>query len=68
VSDVKPGKLHVKYAVVDDAAIISSANMTDDAFNRNMELGVLVRGAVVGLLVQHFDELIRAGVLVRADQ
>ena len=64
----KPGKLHVKCAIVDDAAIISSANMTDDAFNRNMELGVLVRGEVVRLLDQHFDELIRTGALTRADE
>lgn len=61
----RPGKLHVKCAIVDDVAIIGSANMTDDAFNRNMELGMLVREeATVRSLVEHFNELIRSGVLV----
>lgn len=38
----RPGKLHAKVAVVDDAALVSSANLTDDAFNRNLEVGILV--------------------------
>ncbi len=29
--------------MVDDTAIVSSANLTDDAFNRNLEVGVLVK-------------------------
>jgi phosphatidylserine/phosphatidylglycerophosphate/cardiolipin synthase-like enzyme len=37
----KPGKLHAKVAVVDDQAVFSSANLTDDAFTRNLELGTL---------------------------
>jgi cardiolipin synthase len=62
----RPGKLHGKCAIVDDVALIGSANLTDDAFNRNMELGVLVRDSVtVTTLVDHFDELIRRGVLSR---
>lgn len=57
-----PGKLHVKCAVIDDAALIGSANLTDDAFNRNMELGVLIRDcATVHAIEDHFDELIRQG-------
>lgn len=60
----RPGKLHVKCAIVDDVAIIGSANLTDDAFTRNMELGLLVRdGTTVLSLVEHFHELIRCGVL-----
>lgn len=39
----RPGKLHSKLALIDDCALVSSANLTDDAFNRNLELGVLVR-------------------------
>jgi cardiolipin synthase len=39
----RPGKLHAKVAIVDDFAISSSANLTDDAFNRNIEMGILVR-------------------------
>jgi cardiolipin synthase len=40
----RPGKLHAKIAVIDDEAIISSANLTDDAFTRNMELGAMITG------------------------
>ena len=32
----RPGKLHAKVAIVDDTALVSSANLTDDAFNRNL--------------------------------
>ena len=35
----RPGKLHAKLAIVDDTALVSSANLTDDAFNRNLEVG-----------------------------
>jgi hypothetical protein len=65
----RPGKLHAKCAIVDDVAIIGSANLTDDAFNRNMELGTLVRGvAMVSAISGHFDELIRRGTLVAVRQ
>jgi cardiolipin synthase len=61
----RPGKLHMKCAIVDDVALIGSANLTDDAFNRNMELGMLVREkATVEALSEHFRELIRAKVLM----
>ncbi len=61
----RPGKLHVKCAIVDDVALVGSANLTDDAFNRNMELGVLVRdSATVAILFCHFEELIQRKVLV----
>jgi cardiolipin synthase A/B len=65
----RPGKLHAKCAVVDDAALVGSANLTDDAFNRNMELGMLVREpSTVAAIAGHFDELIRQGVLVEVSQ
>lgn len=61
----RPGKLHMKCAIVDNVALIGSANLTDDAFNRNMELGMIVREqATVENLAEHFRELIRAKVLV----
>ena len=64
----RPGKLHAKCAIVDDVALVGSANLTDDAFNRNMELGLLVRDpTVVASLVEHFEELIRRGVLTRVE-
>lgn len=39
----RPGKLHAKMAVIDNVALVSSANLTDDAFNRNLEIGVLIK-------------------------
>jgi phosphatidylserine/phosphatidylglycerophosphate/cardiolipin synthase-like enzyme len=61
----RPGKLHMKCAIVDNVALIGSANLTDDAFNRNMELGLLFREAsTVETLSEHFRELIRAKILV----
>jgi phosphatidylserine/phosphatidylglycerophosphate/cardiolipin synthase-like enzyme len=61
----RPGKLHMKCAIVDDVALIGSANLTDDAFNRNMELGMLVREqTTVETISEHFRELIRVKVLV----
>jgi len=60
----RPGKLHAKCAIVDDTAIVGSANFTDDAFNRNMELGVILRDAtLVEALFSHFEELQRKGAL-----
>lgn len=62
----RPGKLHAKCAVVDEAAILSSANLTDDAFYRNMEMGVVVRGGEVpNTIYRHYFALIEKGVLVR---
>jgi phosphatidylserine/phosphatidylglycerophosphate/cardiolipin synthase-like enzyme len=62
----RPGKLHAKCAVVDDVALVGSANLTDDAFNRNMELGVLLKDAdTVSALLSHFEELVASGTLER---
>jgi cardiolipin synthase len=60
----KPGKLHAKCAVIDDSVVISSANFTDDAFNRNMEMGVVAHDARLARSVrEHFTALKEAGVL-----
>ena len=41
----KPGLLHVKCAVADGRWLfLSSANLTEQAFSINMELGVLITG------------------------
>jgi phosphatidylserine/phosphatidylglycerophosphate/cardiolipin synthase-like enzyme len=62
----KPGKLHAKAAVVDKKALLTSANLTDDAFLRNLELGVLFMGGdIPSKLQQHFEHLIAAGTLLR---
>lgn len=62
----KPGKLHAKVSVVDSRALLSSANLTDDAFNRNLEIGTLISGGEIPeRLRNHFDALISSGTLVR---
>jgi phosphatidylserine/phosphatidylglycerophosphate/cardiolipin synthase-like enzyme len=54
----RPAKLHAKAAIVDDELVLSSANLTDDAFNRNLELGVLLRDDELLRQVRaHFDGL-----------
>ena len=61
------GALHVKCAVADDeAALISSANLTEHAMNLNMELGILVRGGdLPRSLAGHLQSLIQSRVLVQ---
>jgi len=62
----KPGKLHAKCAVIDSQAIIGSANLTDDAFNRNLELGLLLRDTVTtDQIFNHFMALIEKRVLTK---
>lgn len=58
--------MHAKGLLVDDRiALITSANFTGSAMERNMELGLLVRGGEVPRqLAAHFRGLIGAGVLV----
>lgn len=61
----RPGKLHVKCALIDNVALVGSANLTDDAFNRNMELGILIRElSTVTSLKTHFSELIHCGYFI----
>ena len=59
------GSMHAKCLVVDgDAALISSANLTDHALELNMELGLLIRGGPIpGRLANHFNQLISEGTL-----
>ncbi len=62
----RPGKLHAKVAIIDDTVIISSANLTDDAFNRNLEVGVLVRSnPFLTSTKTYLESLITEGVLAR---
>lgn len=65
--DPQHASLHAKAAIADDRlALVTSANLTEYALDRNMELGLLVRGgAVPKLLAGHFDGLIGRGVLVK---
>ena len=62
----RPGKLHAKVAIVDDTVLVSSANLTDDAFNRNFEVGLLVTSPELLVTAKrHFDSLIAAKTLGR---
>jgi phosphatidylserine/phosphatidylglycerophosphate/cardiolipin synthase-like enzyme len=64
----RPGKLHVKCAVVDSTALVGSGNLTDDAFNRNMELGLLLKDiSTANVLYNHFLALVANRELVAHD-
>ena len=58
-------KLHAKAVIVDGHdVLLTSANMTNAAYDKNIELGVLCRGGTTAARVQkHFDALITGGVL-----
>jgi phosphatidylserine/phosphatidylglycerophosphate/cardiolipin synthase-like enzyme len=58
-------KLHAKAVIVDGHdVLLTSANMTNAAYDKNIELGVLCRGGTTAARVQkHFDALITRGVL-----
>ena len=61
----KRASLHAKCVVVDgQVAFVSSANFTEAAQERNIEVGVLLQvPAVAEQLTRHFAALIEAGVL-----
>jgi cardiolipin synthase len=61
------GSLHAKCAVVDGKLLfLSSANLTEFAFNLNMELGVLIKGGALPRSAEnHFQALISTGHLER---
>jgi phosphatidylserine/phosphatidylglycerophosphate/cardiolipin synthase-like enzyme len=62
----RPGKLHAKMAVIDEAALVSSANLTDDAFNRNLEIGVLIKNPEFLISTKSYlESLIAEGTLSR---
>jgi phosphatidylserine/phosphatidylglycerophosphate/cardiolipin synthase-like enzyme len=66
----KPGKLHAKVAVIDNAVLVSSANLTDDAFNRNLELGVMMHNpSLRETIAQYLNALVETRYLacVNAD-
>lgn len=61
------GKVHAKTAVADGrVALVTSANLTGHALEKNMEAGVLIRGgALPDTLRAHLRALIDTGVVVR---
>jgi len=60
------GILHAKAVIADDeAAFVTSANLTEAAFDRNIEVGVLTRDhAFAASLARHFGTLIERGLLL----
>ncbi|GHV83687.1 hypothetical protein AGMMS50212_10270 [Spirochaetia bacterium] len=60
--------VHAKCAVADgNIAFITSANLTTAAMDRNMELGVLVKGGYLPeKLHQHLESLVLANIIKRA--
>ncbi len=64
----KVGKLHAKVAVIDDKALVSSANLTDDAFTRNLEVGVMVYNpAFLETMRSYLGSLVESGILTRLE-
>ena len=63
--DGPSGVLHAKAVVTDDEAVfITSANLTEAALDRNIEMGLLVRDrALAASVVRHFRVLIEKGML-----
>ncbi len=60
----RPGKLHAKVAIIDDTMLVSSANLTDDAFNRNFEVGVMIKDRdLLSTTRGYFEALIADGIL-----
>jgi phosphatidylserine/phosphatidylglycerophosphate/cardiolipin synthase-like enzyme len=59
--------VHAKCAVADDRlAFVTSANLTSAAMERNMELGILVRGgAIPDRLHCHLKALVHTGTIIR---
>jgi len=63
--DGPAGVLHAKALVVDDETLfVTSANLTEAALDRNIEVGLLLRDRALALTVsEHFRALIDGGLL-----
>jgi phosphatidylserine/phosphatidylglycerophosphate/cardiolipin synthase-like enzyme len=63
--DGPAGVLHAKAVVVDDERVfVTSANLTEAALDRNIEIGLLVRDrALAASVTTHFHTLIERGIL-----
>lgn len=57
-------KLHAKLLVADRSdGLVTSANLTSYAMDRNIEMGVRIAGKPAAYIVRHFDLLAQTGVL-----
>lgn len=61
--------LHAKCVVIDDSiAFVSSANFTEAAQTKNIEVGLLLRSEPIARrLTHHFDALIDEGIITELD-
>jgi hypothetical protein len=66
-AETRRASLHAKCIVIDGcASLVTSANFTEAAHQRNIELGLLVRSTVVGGQIEsHFRAMIDRGTLLR---
>jgi hypothetical protein len=64
--EVPAGVLHAKAVVVDDEVVfVTSANLTEAALDRNIELGLLARDpALAASVSSYFRALIERGLLL----
>ena len=65
--DGPSGVLHATAGVVDEESVfVTSANLTEAAFDRNIELGLLVRDrTLAATTLMHFRTLIEKNLLRR---
>jgi len=65
----EPSKLHVKCIVADrKCLLVSSANLTVNAMNLNMELGLSITGfEAADRIARHFEALMANGDLIRVE-
>lgn len=63
----KPFRLHAKALIADGRrCMLGSANLTHSGLRSNLELGVLLEGAVVPRFRAHVKEMARRGIVVPA--
>lgn len=69
IAPVKRAALHAKCIVLDEqVSFVSSANFTEAAQQRNIELGLLIRSeSIAARITRHFESLIDSGTLVLLD-
>ena len=61
----KRASLHAKCVVVDQREVfVSSANFTEAAYERNIEVGLLIHSGMLAVrIVRHFEALLAEGLL-----
>ena len=65
-TDGPEGVLHAKALIVDDElALLTSANLTEAALDRNIEMGVLLRDrTLAAMVIAHFRSLVERQLLL----